>query len=339
MERVDLVAANAFFDDASAAVIRVIDDRAILRWRALHRHIRLRFAVAPATATFGCASAPPSMFACSPPHAPTITSTKTTRAKVFVFFISIGNSRELRVEDDGFFAFLCFDDRIERKISGGLHAHEMRADRKRHAAAPRPCRACRRFDRRRSPRASFGEARHAKLDHACAARRCCESAPHARKNKTKTARVIPIRSSPAVSNQCQQATRVDAAHFVESRDSRMRAESHISKEFAPNQRSSRRTCCTARTAHVSSCVRSSPITPSGRTGSRTQNAYQMLSARGPAARISSVTIASAARSVASRASLHSPRQRIASPGPGNGWRHKESARDPEALHPPRALRL
>jgi hypothetical protein len=31
VERVDVVAANAFFDDASAAVIRVIDDRAILR--------------------------------------------------------------------------------------------------------------------------------------------------------------------------------------------------------------------------------------------------------------------------------------------------------------------
>src|SRR5687767_1316600 len=87
---------------------------------------------------------------------------------------------------------------------------------------------------------------------------------------------------------------------------------------------------TARMATVYSYVRSSPITPTLCTGSRTANDCHTFRYQ-PARRISSTTIASAARSRASFAFVMGPSSLTARPGPGNGWRQTNSSSSPSVV--------
>ena len=81
---------------------------------------------------------------------------------------------------------------------------------------------------------------------------------------------------------------------------------------------------TARIATTCSEVRESPITPTDFTGSNTANACAVSPRNMSADSSSDCTILSERRRRSSRSLVTSPRQRIASPGPGNGCRHTKS---------------
>ncbi len=66
-------------------------------------------------------------------------------------------------------------------------------------------------------------------------------------------------------------------------------------------------------------TRLSPATPTALTGSRAANACD-IPLYSPAETISSMKMESACRTILSWASVTSPSTRIASPGPGKGWR-------------------
>src|SRR5690606_12865097 len=84
---------------------------------------------------------------------------------------------------------------------------------------------------------------------------------------------------------------------------------------------------TARTPTMCPYVRRPSATPTVRVSVSAANAWN-TSRSSPARRSSSVTMASAARTTCRRSSVTSPTTRTASPGPGNGCRHKISSGRP-----------
>ncbi len=86
---------------------------------------------------------------------------------------------------------------------------------------------------------------------------------------------------------------------------------------------------TARIAMVEAYVRASPITPTLETGSKTAKACHKR-VPSPAASTSSLTMASAFRTISNRSSVTSPTIRTANPGPGNGCRFTSRSSKPNS---------